>query len=78
VIDRQRAYRRRLQAQAAAERLERATDRAVLRLRKQGWTLARIGAALGVSRQRVHQIERRARSLLAKHSAQVGPPLPGS
>jgi transcriptional regulator len=50
----------------------------VLRLRKQGWTLARIGAALGVSRQRVHQIERRARSLLAKRSAQAGPPLPGS
>jgi hypothetical protein len=70
VVARQRAYRRRLQArvseQAAAWRLERATDRAVLRLRKQGWTLARIGAALGVSRQRVHQIERRARRLLAK------------
>jgi transcriptional regulator len=46
--------------------LERATDRAVLRLRKQGWTLERIGGALGVSRQRVHQIERRARRLLAK------------
>ncbi len=62
--------------QAAAWRLERATapprpartrpptaaDRAVLRLRRQGWTLARIGGALGISRQRVHQIEWRARS----------------
>ncbi len=56
----------RLAEQAAAWRLERATDRAVLRLRKQGWTLERIGGALGVSRQRVHQIERRARRLLAK------------
>lgn len=65
VLDRQRAYRRRLQAQAAAERLERATDRAVLRLRRQGWTLERIGSALGVTRQRVHQIERRARNRTA-------------